>query len=175
MSKTTIFTIAAFTALSLNAAPAHALSNRAWVSGHGTDATGCGAPTGPCRSFQYMRQHHRAERRDRRGRPAGYGALTITKALSIVNDGVGTAGVQQSNAGQDAITINAGANDTIHLRGLNIDGLAAAINGIHPLAGSLDIVSCVVRRFTSYGILIEPTTTNKFSITGTLASDNLDV
>jgi len=38
--------------------------------------------------------------------PAGYGAITITKALSIVNDGVGTAGVQQTQ-GTDAITVNA--------------------------------------------------------------------
>ena len=27
--------------------------------------------------------------------PAGYGALTITKAISIVNDGAGTAGVRK--------------------------------------------------------------------------------
>ena len=36
------------------ASPAQALSNRAWVSGHGTDVAGCGAPTSPCRSLQYV-------------------------------------------------------------------------------------------------------------------------
>jgi hypothetical protein len=60
--------------------------------------------------------------------PAGYGPVTITKSISIVNDGVGTAaiGVESGNA----ITINAGANDSVHLRGLTIDGLGRAANGI---------------------------------------------
>ena len=158
------------------AAPAHALINRAWVSGHGPDAAGCGAPTSPCRSFQYVHDNIIAaggeiDVLD----PAGYGSVTITKSLSIVNDGVGTAGVQQSSSGQDAITINAGANDAIHLRGLNIDGLGFAYNGVNLVAGgSLDIVNCVVRHFNNAGIAIEPSTADKFSITDTLTSDNVD-
>src|SRR5579872_5435969 len=84
--------------------------SRAWVSGKGTDAAGCGAPTTPCRSLQYVHDNIIAaggeiDILD----PAGYGAVTIKKALSIVNDGVGTAGVQQSTAGLDAISISAGA------------------------------------------------------------------
>ena len=39
---------------------------------------------------------------------AGYGAVTITKPVSIVNDGVGAAGVQASSGA--AITVNAGAD-----------------------------------------------------------------
>jgi hypothetical protein len=31
------------------AAPAQALSNRAWVSGHGTDTAARGSPASPCR------------------------------------------------------------------------------------------------------------------------------
>ena len=88
------------------AAPAHALINRAWVSGHGIDTAACGAPTSPCRSLQYVHDNIIAaggeiDVLD----PAGYGSVTITKSLSIVNDGVGTAGVQ-ATAG-DAIAINA--------------------------------------------------------------------
>jgi len=46
--------------------------------------------------------------------PAGYDSLTITKAISIVNDGVGTAGViVPSGVG---ITINAGTSDAVSLR-----------------------------------------------------------
>src|SRR5471030_2519696 len=72
--------------------PAVAQINRAWVSGHGVDQAGCGAPTSPCRSLQYA--HDQAVNAG--GEidildPAGYGALSITKGISIVNDGVGTA------------------------------------------------------------------------------------
>ena len=77
--------------------------------------------------------------------------MTITKSLSIVNDGVGTAGVQ-ATAG-DAIAINAGASDKIYLRGLNIDELGAANNGVNLIAGgSLDIVNCVIWHFNANGI-----------------------
>ena len=54
MIKTSAVAIGAVAVLSLNAAPAQALVNRACVSGHGTDAAGCRAPTSPCRSFQYV-------------------------------------------------------------------------------------------------------------------------
>src|SRR5450432_688710 len=89
--------------------------NRAWVSGHGVDQAGCGAPVTPCRSLQYVHDNIVAaggeiDILD----PAGYGAVTITKAVSIVNDGVGTAGVQAASG--NAVTINAGANDTVYLR-----------------------------------------------------------
>jgi hypothetical protein len=47
--------------------------------------------------------------------PPGYGTVTITKAISIVNDGVGVAAIGTSSG--NAITINAGANDSVHLRG----------------------------------------------------------
>jgi hypothetical protein len=156
------------------AAPAHALSNRAWVSGHGTDAAGCGAPTDPCRSLQYVISNIIAtggeiDVLD----PAGYGAVTIPFALSIVNDGVGTAGVQ-ATSGQNAITINAGTSDNVTLRGLNIDGLSSGGVGINlNSGGSLTITNCVVRHFTATGINIIPSSgTSIVSISSTIASDN---
>src|SRR5476651_1134614 len=90
--------LASLLALVVAATPAYALSTRAWVSGHGTDAAGCGAPVNPCRSLQYVHDHIIAaggeiDVLD----PAGYGAIAITKAVSIVNDGVGTAGVQATS------------------------------------------------------------------------------
>src|SRR5579872_5760289 len=123
------------------AAPAHALSTRAWVSGHGNDAAGCGSPANPCRSLQYVHDFIIAaggeiDVLD----PAGYGAVTITKALSIVNDGVGTAGIQASS-GATAITINASSSDNVTLRGLSIDGLGSGGNGVAlGSGGSLTIV-----------------------------------
>ena len=163
-------------ALTLVAAtPAHALSNRAWVSGHGTDAAGCGAPTSPCRSFQYVHDNIIAaggeiDVLD----PAGYGTITITKALSIVNDGVGTAGVQQPTTEGNAITINAGASDTVVLRGLEIEGLGVAQIGVWlQQAGSLSIANCVVRHFTGRGMYINPQSgVTNVLIENSTASDN---
>ena len=60
--------------------------------------------------------------------PSGYGALVITKAISIINDGVGAAAVQPAVAGQNGITVNAGPNDAVNLRGLMIEG-----NGSSPI------------------------------------------
>ncbi|WP_158818592.1 right-handed parallel beta-helix repeat-containing protein [Methylocapsa sp. S129] len=136
----------------------------------------------PCRSFQYVHDNIIAaggeiDVLD----PAGYGAITITKALSIVNDGVGTAGVQQGTAGQNAITINAGTSDAVTLRGLNIDGLGTGQNGIvFNTGGSLTVVNCVIRHFaydgsehTGDSILIQPTSGSmKFVVSNTIASDN---
>ncbi len=145
-------------ALSLTATQAQALSPRVWVSGHGVDIAGCGAPANPCRSLQFAHDNAVAaggeiDILD----PAGYGSLTITKAVSIVNDGVGTAGVQQVAAGQSAITVNADQNDSILLRGLNIEGLDVAKNGILVLsARRVDVSGCVIHGFATDGISYQP-------------------
>src|SRR5471032_1909466 len=117
------------------AGPALSASNRVWVSGHGVDQPGCGAPTAPCRSLQFAHDTVAAGGEIDILDPAGYGAITITKAISIVNDGVGTAGVQASSGA--AITINAGPSDSVYLRGLNIDGLQeSATNGVQFNSGA---------------------------------------
>src|SRR5450432_1536929 len=96
-----------------------ALPTRIWVSGHGTDAAGCGAATAPCRSLQFAHDSISPGGEVDILDPAGYGAINISKAISIVNDGVGTAGVQ--SAAGNAITVNAPVNDSVYLRGLNVD------------------------------------------------------
>jgi hypothetical protein len=105
--------------------------------------------------------------------PAGYGAFTITQSISIMNDGVGTAGVQ-AGSGATAITINAGTNDTVHLRGLTVEGANVATNGIVlNSGGSLTVANCTVRHFTSYGILVAPVgTKTQLLVTNSLVLDN---
>jgi Right handed beta helix region len=156
MSKYHLAGTAALAVIAFAASPTQAAVVRAWVSGHGSDAAGCGAPTNACRTLQYTRDNIIAaggeiDILD----PAGYGTLTITKSISVVNDGVGTAGVQ-SNSG-NGITINAGPTDAIYLRGLNIDGLQkTGANGIEfEAGGSLTVVNCVVRHFLDDGLLID--------------------
>jgi hypothetical protein len=148
---------AAIASLLIIVSPAQALVVRAWVSGRGNDVAGCGAPTNACRTLQYTHDNivsagGEIDILD----PAGYGTLTITKAISVVNDGVGTAGVQ-ANSGA-AITINAGANDAIRLKGLNIEGLGTAANGVVFNSGaSLTMEDCTVKDFILNQVRFAPT------------------
>jgi hypothetical protein len=103
---------------------------------------------------------------------AGYGAVTITKGSSIVNDGVGVAGIQ-TVPGVNGVTINAGANDSVHLRGLLIEGLGVGTNGILFNTGrNLAIEYCVIRNFGTAGINIASSTSSKFSVSNTISSDS---
>jgi hypothetical protein len=150
---------------------------RAWVSGHGSDTNGCGAPTSPCRSLQYAHDYAVVDG----GEidildPAGYGSIIIGKAISIINDGVGTAGVQQPTSGGTAIRINAFSSSSVTLRGLDIEGLGVAETGIWmTYGGSLTVVNCVVRHFASRGIYVDTTSgPTAVSISNSIVSDNTE-
>ena len=175
MSKAIVASVAAITAAVLASDPAQATGvMRAWVSGHGTDAAGGGAPSNPCRSLQYVHDNIIAaggeiDILD----PAGYGAVSINKAISIVNDGVGTAGVQQTSAGHDAVSIGVQATNSVTLRGLTLDGLGLAQDGIGLTgAGKVTIVNCVIRHFTHDGIYMQPSASSVLAVINTIASDN---
>jgi hypothetical protein len=160
-------------ASALAASPVHALSNRISVSGHGTDAAGCSAPASPCRSFQYAHDNLVAGGEIDVLDPAGYGPINITKALSIVNDGVGTVGVQPAVLGQNAVTIAVTSNDTVYLRGPNIDGLGTGSRGIQLDSGSLTMVNCVIQHFFGYGVVIAPSAgPSSAAISNTIVSYN---
>ncbi len=145
----------ALLACGLSTAPAAALANRTFVSGKGTDGGTCTRAV-PCQTFAFALTQTNAGGEIDVLDPGGYGAVTITKAISIVNDGVGTVGIKVSSG--NAITINAGANDSVHLRGLTIEGLGSGANGIQfNTGGNLAIENCVIRDFTNAGINIRPT------------------
>src|SRR5262249_2282788 len=82
--------------------------------------------------------------------PGSYGSVTITKNISIINDGVGEAGVLVSGSGK-GITINAGPTDAVTLRGLTIKGIGFGGGaGIVVNSGfSVAIENCVVRNLTT--------------------------
>jgi hypothetical protein len=113
------------------ASAAHAQATRTWVSGVGDDANPC-SRTAPCKTFAGAISKTAPSGEINVLDPGGFGAVTITKALSIVNDGA-IAGVLVS--GTNAIIINAGVNDAVTLRGLDINGLGTGLNGIRFIAG----------------------------------------
>lgn len=155
---------------------AEAALNRAWVSRKGADGPGCGAVESPCRQIKYVLDNNiilpggEIDVLD----PGGFAPVTISIAVSIVNDGAGTASIQQGAAGAAAVTINAGASDAVHLRGLSIDGVTTGAYGVLFNSGaSLDIVKCRIGNFAKTGVVVQPTAgTVKLSVLKSNASNN---
>jgi hypothetical protein len=143
MNRTSLSVACTLLALGFAVASAEAQTAlRARVSGKGTDAAGGGAVTAPCCTPQYAFIVAAGGEIDILD-PAGYGDITVTHAISIVNDGVGTAGML-APANANAITINAGTSDAIQLRGLTIEGSGVGYNGIvFNSGGSLTVTNCV--------------------------------
>lgn len=176
--RKTVLQVLAATGFSIAAAgPAQAQNARTWISGTGVDQGGCGPIATPCRSLQYAHDVTNASGEIDVKDSAGYGAVTITKSIAIVGEG-SLAGVL-ATAGNDAITINAGASDTVVLRGLTIEGANVGRNGIVFNGGkALDIAVCTVQNFvgslpSGNGILVQPVSgTVSVSIVDTTASHN---
>jgi hypothetical protein len=163
----------------LHMAPAQAQSARTFVSAaNGSDANDCSRPT-PCQTLRTAHDKTLANGEITVLDPGGYGGLTITKAISIVNDGVGEASMLVSGRG-NAITINAGANDAVNIRDLTIQGIGfGGGNGIVFNSGrSLTMDNCVIRNLgndISLGKGIYFTPNSPFStlaVSNTLVADN---
>jgi hypothetical protein len=155
----------------LGAAPARTSSLATFVSGKGTDTGTCASPAAPCRSFKFALGQTSPGGEIKALDPADYGAVTITKSISLT--GVEGAGIFQTHAASNAITVNVGPNDTVNLSRLTLDGLKTARNGILlGSGGSLTIIHCRVRNFTDNGIELSPTATSTVLIADTSASNN---
>jgi hypothetical protein len=150
---------------------ASAQTARSFVSSFGNDANDC-SRSAPCRTFQGAHDKTFDQGEITVLDPGGYGAVTITKSISIVNDGVGEAGLLVSG-GVTGIVINA-ANAYVNLRGLTIQGIGfGGGNGIRLDNGfSLTISNCVIRNLTGEGIDFLPATDARLSISTTLVADN---
>ena len=138
-------------------AGAFAQATRTWVSGVGDDANPC-SRTAPCKTFAGAISKTAAGGEISVLDPGGFGAVTITKAITINGEGV-EAGIL--GAGTNGVNVNAGAADRVFLRGLRIQGGGTGLNGIRYLAGgALTVDNCVINAFTGSGIDAEPSTSN---------------
>jgi hypothetical protein len=143
----------------LQAAPAHAQATRTWVSGVGDDANPC-TRTAPCKTFAGAISKTAPSGEIDCLDPGGFGAVTITKSITI--DCSGTFGSILA-AGTNGININ-GAGVTVNLRNLSINGIGTGLIGINFISGaSLNIDNVNVTRFnagSAIGILFAPNTDN---------------
>jgi len=156
-------------AATLASTGAYALSNRTFVSGSGSDSNPCSLAA-PCRSFAGALAQTSAGGEIAVLDTAGYGAVTITKAVSIVNEEGVEAGITATSG--DGITINAGATDVVNLRGLTLVG-AGGNNGITFTSGAaLNIQNCVIRGFSNNSLYLIPTVSTDINVSSTIASGN---
>jgi len=155
--------------------PAQAQIARTFVSAAtGNDANDCGRNT-PCRTFQRAHDNTLPLGEITVLDPGGYGAVSITKAMSIINDGVGEAGVLVSG-GATAITINAAATDAVSLRGLTIKGIGfgGGTGIVFSTGGSLTIENCAIRTLdgVGQGITVKQNATSRLTVLNTIVADN---
>jgi len=167
-------------ALAISIAPAHAQQARSFVSGLGSDlnAPNC-TRTAPCRTFQKAHDNTIPTGEITVLDPGSFGSVTINRNISIINDGVGEAGALVSGGGV-GITVAAGANDRVSLRGLTIKGLDPQFGGSNGIkfisAASLTVENCAIRNMNGDGIEmianLAANTTTTFTLSNTLVSDN---
>lgn len=132
---------------------AHAQATRTWVSGVGDDANPC-SRTAPCKTFAGAISKTAPGGEINVLDPGGFGAVTITKSITISSEGF-EAGVLVS--GTNGIVISAASTDVIVLRGLDIEGLGTGLDGIKFLTGgALFVEKCTINHFTGNGINFSP-------------------
>ncbi len=130
-------------------------ATRTWVSGVGDDMNPA-SRTAPCKTFAGAISKTAAGGEINAIDPGGYGAVTITKSITI--DGKGTQASILSSL-TNGIIINAPPDGIVIIRNLSINGAGNGINGIRIIAAKKVIVEhCTVGGFTNKGIEVNTTT-----------------
>jgi hypothetical protein len=163
--------------LVVSAGSAQAQATRTWVSGVGDDVNPC-SRTAPCKTFAGAISKTAAGGEISVLDPGGFGTVTITKSISLVNYDSGEAGILAS--GTNGIIVN-GAGVIVYLRGLVIDGAGGVannpgLNGIRFLNGAaLHLDNCVIKNFTSatgIGLNFAPSAAADLFVTDTTITNN---
>jgi hypothetical protein len=149
---------------------AQAQASRTWVSGVGDDANPC-SRTAPCKTWAGAISKTAACGEIDALDPGGFGAVTITKSITL--DGTGSfASILASLV--NGIVINAASTDVITIRGISINGFCNGINGINILqAKTVNVEDCVIFRFnTGNGITVNETGDLRLNVRNTVIRDN---
>jgi hypothetical protein len=162
----------------LSASPAFAQATGTWVSGVGDDVNPC-SRTAPCKTFAGAISKTATNGEIRCLDPAGYGAVTITKSITIECHEI-LASVLAS--GTTAVIINitnaADALKTVRLRNLILNGTGnsarSGIHGVNILAASAVYLDDLrIDSFTQFGVRDARTNaTGKLYIRNSIIRDN---
>lgn len=182
MYKRTFSVVLVATLAVLCSFPASAQLNRTFVSTAGSDLNSC-ALASPCRTFQQAHDQTNPGGEITVLSTGGFGSVTITKTISIINDGIGEAGITTSSF-VDGIKLSVAPTDAVTLRGLTLVG---GWNGSSPQGvgryginlgnggGTLNIQNTVIRGFQQgiRGLLTTSSPTN-LNVSDTIVSNNLN-
>jgi len=130
---------------------ASAQVQRSFVASYGSDAntaTNCGFAN-PCRGFTAAHSVTNSGGEVVALDAAGYGAVTITKAITITANPGFYAGISASSG--NAVTVN--TTGLVVLRALSINGIGGAIGvSVTAAGGRVLIENCVISGFTTAGV-----------------------
>jgi hypothetical protein len=159
--KTRSFLAASTLIFAVAVAPAYAQATRTWVSGVGDDANPC-SRTAPCKTFAGAISKTAPAGEISVLDPGGFGAVTITKSITINGDGT-LAGILSSLT--TGVIINALPTDRVVLRNISINGAGNGITGIRVLnAGHVVVDHVTMTGFTTAGIDVAPNTANSVAV-----------
>ena len=162
---------------------AHAQATRTWVSGVGDDQNPC-SRTAPCKTFAGAISKTATDGEINTLDPGGFGAVTITKAITIDGTTSGQGGILASltTAVIINIQVNSGSN-FVQLRNISMNGAGNGINGVRVVGPgvanlAVSIENCVIWGFRATGagqgrgISDERTTSGTLFVQNTLVKNN---
>ena len=141
---------------------AQAQATRTWVSGVGDDANPC-SRIAPCKTWAGAISKTAPGGEIDALDPGGFGAVTITKSITLEGGEGQTAGVLVS--GTNGIVVQAATSDVVTLRDLDINGIAGqGLNGVQILqAKAVHIDHCQIYGFSLNAINDNRTTSGTFA------------
>jgi hypothetical protein len=137
-------------AFALGTTTAYGQATRTWVSGVGDDANPC-SRTAPCKTFAGAISKTAVNGEIDALDPGGFGAVTITKAITLDGGGGQVASILVS--GVPAIIVNAPPGAVVIIRNLRLNGVSSGTHGIRFIqGGDLNVENCYIFGFTQNGI-----------------------
>lgn len=130
--------------------------SRTWVSGVGNDVNPC-SRTAPCKTYAGAILKTSKDGEISTLDPGGYGAVSITKSITINGGGTGQGygSILASNVTGVSINITdpADVRKSVRLDLLNINGASTGLDGVRMVAGNtLHITNTLIDGFTGDGI-----------------------
>jgi len=151
--------------MSLLATSAFAQATRTWVSGVGDDVNPC-SRTAPCKTWAGAISKTATGGIIDALDPGGFGAVTITKAMTLEGNGT-LASTLSSGVQGIVVNITSGTARHVVLRNILIDGSGVTLgtNGINFIAGdSLTVEDCYIKSYSTTGILFQPNSNAQLTI-----------
>lgn len=167
-----IFSALIFIFFVLAVNPVFSQATRTWVSGVGDDVNPC-SRTAPCKTLAGAISKTAIGGEINVLDPGGFGAVTITKSITIEGGGI-TGSILSS--GTNGIVINA-PDGLVTIRNFSINGTGTTLgtNGIRVIAvKKLNVESCVLTNFSANGIDINPASSST-GATAEVVIDNVTI